>query len=164
MRKQLLELLHFLPQLHVTRLRLLLDALEPALDVIAVCNEQLELQRLEVVIRNTRTGEAIEHDEERVDLTQIPEQCRPGAAHFGHANRRRRDLARLHHVRKRVQAGSGIAAMPTSPLARTPVSASKSMDLPELGSPTIPTSSATTLSCLARSAFAARQAPDAATT
>jgi hypothetical protein len=32
--------------------------------------------------------------------------------------------------------------MPTSPVARAPVNAWKSVDLPELGSPTIPTSSA----------------------
>jgi len=38
--------------------------------------------------------------------------------------------------------GSGIAAMPTSPCAFAPVRASNSIDLPELGSPTIPTSSA----------------------
>src|SRR5262249_1361893 len=39
--------------------------------------------------------------------------------------------------------GSGMAAIPTSPVARAPVSAWKSVDFPELGSPTIPTSSAT---------------------
>ena len=39
--------------------------------------------------------------------------------------------------------GSGIAAMPTSSRAFVPVRASNSIDLPELGSPTIPTSSAT---------------------
>jgi hypothetical protein len=32
--------------------------------------------------------------------------------------------------------------MPTSPVGREPVSAWNSVDLPELGSPTIPTSSA----------------------
>ena len=38
---------------------------------------------------------------------------------------------------------SGIAAIPTSPVARDPVSAWNKVDLPELGSPTIPTSRAT---------------------
>src|SRR5579862_710495 len=38
---------------------------------------------------------------------------------------------------------SGIAAIPTSPCARAPVSAANSIDLPELCSPTIPTSSDT---------------------
>jgi signal peptidase I len=52
---------------------LLLDALEPAFDVIAVRDKQLELQRLEVVVRNTRAGKAVQHHEQRVDLAQIPE-------------------------------------------------------------------------------------------
>ena len=39
---------------------------------------------------------------------------------------------------------SGIPAMPTSPVARIPVSAWNNVDLPDAGKPTIPTSSATT--------------------
>ena len=42
------------PQLRVARLRLLLDALEPAGDVVAVGDEQLELQVLEVAARDRR--------------------------------------------------------------------------------------------------------------
>src|SRR6476620_7840151 len=41
-----------------------------------------------------------------------------------------------------VNRGSGTPAMPTSPVACAPVSAWNSVDLPELGSPTIPTSRA----------------------
>ena len=73
MREQPLERIRFLLQIRVARLRLLRDALEPALDVVAVGDEQLEPQRLEVVVRNVRAGEAVEHDEQRVDLTQVPE-------------------------------------------------------------------------------------------
>ena len=142
MREQLLEELDLLAQLHVTGLRLLRDAFEPLLDVVAVGDEQLELQRLEIVGGNLRAGEAVEHDEQRVDLPKVAEQRRPGPAHLGDADRRRRHLARLDDVRQLLQARIGIAAMPTSPCAFAPVRASNSIDLPELGSPTIPTSSA----------------------
>ena len=101
-------------QLRVARLRLLRDALEPPLDVVAVGDEQLELQRLEVVGRHPRAGEAVEHDEQRVDLPQVAEQRRPGAAHVDDADRGRRDLARVDDVGElRRAAGRGSAAMPT---------------------------------------------------
>ena len=45
---------------------------------------------------------------------------------------------------------SGTAAIPTSPAAREPVSAWNNIDLPELGSPTIPTSSATSAQAIAQ--------------
>ena len=47
-REQRLEARDLLPQLRVTRLRLLARPLEPLLDVVAVGDEQLELQRLQV--------------------------------------------------------------------------------------------------------------------
>ena len=62
----------------------------------------------------------------------------------------------------RARRGSGIAAMPTSPVARAPVRAWNSVDFPELGSPTIPTSSATTTS--SRSASATTRVRDAGAT
>ena len=46
--------------------------------MVAVGDEQLELQRLEVVLRHARAGEAVEDDEQRVDLPQLAEQLRPG--------------------------------------------------------------------------------------
>src|SRR5207302_390295 len=95
-REQAFEIVRLPLQLRVARLRLLPDALEPPLDVIAVGDEQLELQRLQVVVRHPRAGEPVEDDEERVDLTQLAEQLRTGAAHLHHANGGRRDLARLH--------------------------------------------------------------------
>src|SRR5439155_19317558 len=50
-REDVPERLRFGTQLRVARLRLLLDALEPALDVVAVGDEQLELERLELAAR-----------------------------------------------------------------------------------------------------------------
>src|SRR5581483_3256261 len=78
--EEALEVLGLALELRVTRLRLLGDALESPLDVVAVGDEQLELERLQVVVGDTRAREPVEHDEERVDLTQLPEQLRPGAA------------------------------------------------------------------------------------
>jgi hypothetical protein len=48
MHKHLAQLIDLGAQLQVTRLRLLLDALEPPLDVITVGYQQLELEVLEV--------------------------------------------------------------------------------------------------------------------
>jgi len=47
--EHLLQLIELAADLCVARLRLLLDALEPALDMVAVGDEQLELERLEIV-------------------------------------------------------------------------------------------------------------------
>ncbi len=98
MGEQPLQLLRLPLQLRVAGLRLLRNALEAPLDMVAVGDEQLELQRLEVVRRDARAGEAVEHDEQRVDLAQVAEQRRPGAAHLDDTHRGRRHLARLHDV------------------------------------------------------------------
>src|ERR671922_2221348 len=82
-REQAVELLDLAFQLRVAGLRLLGDALEPALDVVAVGDEQLELQRLEIVRGHAGAGEAVEHDEQRVDLAQVPQQ--PWAPSAGEA-------------------------------------------------------------------------------
>src|SRR5262249_46965158 len=74
-------------------LRLLADPLEPALDMIAICDEELELQRLEIVTRRPGTRESVQHDEQSIDLTQISEQRRTCPAHLDDANRRRRHLS-----------------------------------------------------------------------
>src|SRR6478736_642906 len=93
MRKQPFELLRLGPEAHIPRLRLLRHSLEPALDVVAVGDEQLELQRLEVVGGNAGAGEAVEDDEKRVDLSQVAEQRRACPGNVDHAHRRGRDLA-----------------------------------------------------------------------
>ena len=93
-----LELRRFLLQLQLTRLGLFRHAVQPALDVVAIGDEQLEPKCLEIVRRDARAREAVQHDEERVHLTQVAEQLRTGAAHLDDADRRRRDLARPDHL------------------------------------------------------------------
>ena len=53
--------------------------------MVAVGDEQLEAQRLEVVRGHAGAREAVEDDEQRVDLAQVPEQRRPGAGHVDDA-------------------------------------------------------------------------------
>ena len=103
-REHLLQLLDLGADLRVARLRLLLDALEPPLDVVAVGDEQLELERLEIVVRGRRPRRSREHDEQRVDLPEVPEQRGAGAGHVLDADRRRRDLARLDDLGQRAEA------------------------------------------------------------
>ena len=76
MREQPLEVGHLDLEPRVSRLRLLPDAFEAPLDVVAVGDEELELQRLEVVRRNARAREPVEDDKQGVDLAQIAEQLR----------------------------------------------------------------------------------------
>jgi hypothetical protein len=93
-REELGQLLELRSSRGVTRLRLLLDALVPALDVVAVRNEQLEPKRLEVVRRRRALREAVEHREDRVHLAQVPEQLGAGARHIDHPDRGGRRLLR----------------------------------------------------------------------
>ena len=80
MRQDPLELGDLLLQLLLARLGLFGDALEPPLDVIAVGDQQLEPQRLEIVGGIARAGEAVEDNEERVHLAAdsraAPARCR----------------------------------------------------------------------------------------
>ena len=80
----------------VARLRLLRDALVPTLDVIAIRDEQLELERLEVVGGRRVGREAVEHREDRVDLAQVAEERRARARNVDDADRRRRHLPSRH--------------------------------------------------------------------
>jgi hypothetical protein len=100
-----LELGHLLPQLRIPGLRLFRDPLEPPFDVVAVRHEELETKRLEVVGRNARAGETVQHNEECIHLPKVAEQLRAGAAHLYDADRGRRDLSRVHDVGDRRQAG-----------------------------------------------------------
>ena len=150
------QLLDLDAELRVARLRLLLDPLEPPLDVVAVGDEQLEPQVLEIAGRVGAGREAVEDDEQRVDLAQVPEQRRPRAGHVLDADRGRRDLLRAGRPRASASSrSSAICAMPTFVLPYSPppafVSAVKSVVFPAPGRPTIPTSSATRLSCWRRS-------------
>ena len=146
-REHLLQLLELAADLRVTGLRLLLDALEPALDVVAVGDEQLELERLEIVVRRRVRAEAAQHHEQRVDLPEVPELRCARAGHVLDADRRGRDLACLHDLGQRPSRSSAIGAMPTFVFPYSPppvfVSAVKSDVFPLPDGPTMPTSSAT---------------------
>ena len=63
MRENRLERGDLSPQLRVARLRLLGDALEPLYDVIAVCDQQLEPKRRQVVVRIPHAGPGVQDDE-----------------------------------------------------------------------------------------------------
>ena len=88
----------------VAGLRLLLDPLEPTLDVVAVGDEQLELERLEVVVR--RRVRPRSRGARRA--ARRPAEGSRAAPHRPrdvlHAHRRRRDLARLHDLGERARA------------------------------------------------------------
>src|SRR6478735_4191074 len=82
----------------VARLRLLLHPLVATLDVVAVGDEQLELQCLEIVVRRRAVGEAVEHREDGVDLTEVAEKLRSRARNVHDADRCRRHLLRLDEL------------------------------------------------------------------
>src|SRR5207248_6781328 len=73
-REEPLELGRLRLEAGVPRLRLLRDALQPPPHMVAVGDEELKLQRLEVVGGDARAGEAVEDDEERVDLPQVAQK------------------------------------------------------------------------------------------
>ncbi len=79
-----LELLDLAAKLRVARLRLLLDPLEPSLDVVAVGDEQLELERLEIVVgrRQPRRSRAARRAARRPAAgsraARRPSRARPG--------------------------------------------------------------------------------------
>src|SRR5207237_1251781 len=83
------ELLDLLLQLRLTPLRLLRDPLAPALDVVAVGDEQLQLPRLGVVVGPARPRAAVEHPAQPVDRPLAAEPPTAGAAHPRAAHRRR---------------------------------------------------------------------------
>jgi hypothetical protein len=72
--------------------------------VVAVGYEKLEAERLEIVGRNARAGESIEHDEQRIDLAQVAEQLRAGPANLDDTDRCRRHLPSVDSFRNLRQA------------------------------------------------------------
>jgi hypothetical protein len=72
--------------------------------MIAVGDEQLEAQRLQIVGRDARAGETVEHDEQRIDLAEVAEQLRAGPANLDDTDRCRRHLPCADDVRNLRQA------------------------------------------------------------
>ena len=106
-RQHVRELVDLGAQACVARLRLLRHTLEPSLDVIAVGDEQLEAERLEIAVRIRVRPEAAQDDEQRVDLAQVSELRVAAAGDVLHPDRRRRDLARVHDLGQRLEAVVG---------------------------------------------------------
>ena len=94
------QLLDLGANLRVARLRLFGDALEPALDVVAIGDQQLQRERLEVTCGIGVRPEAAQHDEQGVDLPQVAELRLAGAGNVLDPDRRRRDLACVHDLRR----------------------------------------------------------------
>ena len=152
MREQRGERLELGPLAGVTRLRLFRDALVPPLDVIAIGDEQLELERLEVVGR-ARVGEK-PSSTARIASTwrRLPSSAGPvpgtSTTRIAAGVTFRAETSAASRGRR----SSAIAAMPTFGFSVTDayavisaparVSALNSVVLPLFGSPTIPTSSA----------------------
>jgi hypothetical protein len=106
-RQEPVELVGLGAQLGVPRLRLLLHALEAPLHVVAVRDEELERQRLEVRGRIARAAERVEHHQERVDLTEVPEELGTRAGNVHDAHGRRGDLLRVDDLREPEEAAVG---------------------------------------------------------
>jgi hypothetical protein len=116
--------------------------------VLAVGDDQLEPERLEVRWGIRALGEAIEDGEQRVGLPQLARNLR-ATRHVDDADRRRRDLLRADDlcqpieaiVRDHGHAELGFCATSEYAVTCAPawVSALKSVVFPELGRPTMPT-------------------------
>jgi hypothetical protein len=76
----------------------------PPLDVIAVGDEELELQRFEVVVGRRVVGEAVEHGEDCIHLAEVPEELWPGARDVDDADRGGRHLLRMDERGEPVEA------------------------------------------------------------
>jgi hypothetical protein len=90
--EQLLELCGLGAQARVAGFRLLCNAFEAPLHVVAVGDEQLELQVLEVALRIGAWRESVDDGENRVRLAEVAELCGSGARNVDHADRGRRHL------------------------------------------------------------------------
>src|SRR5207244_4946622 len=91
-REQALELRRLGLETGISGLRLLRHAFEPPLDVVAVRDEQLELERLEVIGGNARAGKAVENHQKRIHLAQVPEELRTRSGNVDDADGGRGDL------------------------------------------------------------------------
>ena len=97
--EQPLGQLDLLPLGPVSRLRLLADPLEAPLDVLAVGDDQLEPERLEIGGRIGVLRETVEDREERVGLPELAgDLCTAG--YVDDADRRRSDLLRRRRPRR----------------------------------------------------------------
>ena len=98
-REELLGQLGFLPLRAIPRLRLFTHAVETPVDVLAVGDDQLEAERLEVGAGIGFLGETVEHREERISLAKLAGDLR-AAGHVDDPDRGRCRLPRAHDLSK----------------------------------------------------------------
>ncbi len=90
--EQRAQVLRLLLQRGIARLGLLLDSFQPALDVLVVGDEELQLERLEIAGRVRVLAPAVQDGEQRVDLAETAEKLTAGARHVDDPHGGRRDL------------------------------------------------------------------------
>ena len=141
-----LQLGDLLAQLRVARLGLLADALEAALDVVAVGDQQLQLEPLEIAVRIGDRREAV-HDLEQARPPGAGSRAAAGRCpgRRSRAPRRASPSPPRRPSASWPSRSSAIGAMPTCSLPKsgpTParVSTLKSVVFPAAGRPTIPAS------------------------
>ena len=93
MREHRLEQHGFLPRRRVSRLRVLAHLLQAALDVVAIGDDHLQLQRLEIACGIGVHGEAVDDGQERVGLPQSARNVDFRRRNVDHADGSRGDLA-----------------------------------------------------------------------
>ena len=103
MREQRLERRGLRPQPRITRLRLRTDALEPCFHVVAVRDQQLQLELLEVAGGIGSGREAVGDAQEGVDAAEVAEQRSAGPRNVLHPDRGGRELRRALDPRDRVE-------------------------------------------------------------
>ena len=101
-REQSLRELSLLALRPIAGLRLLAHALEPAIHVLAVGDDQLEPKRLEISRRVGVLGEAVQHREQRIGLPKLARNLR-AAGHIDDADCSRRHLLRADDLRQTLE-------------------------------------------------------------
>ena len=100
MREHRLEQRGFLPRRRVSRLRVLAHLLQPALDVVAIGDDHLQLQGLEIARGIGVLREPVDDGQQRVGLPEPAGNVDLRRGHVDDADRRRRDLARPDELRE----------------------------------------------------------------
>ena len=101
-REQSLRQLSLLALRSIAGLRLLAHALEPPIDVLAVGDDQLEPKRLEIACRVGFLGEAVQHREQCIGLTELARNLR-ATGNIDDAYCSRRHLLRADDLRQALE-------------------------------------------------------------
>ena len=147
--EQLLEVLHLGPKRRIARLRLFRDTLEPPLDMLAVGDEELELDRLQIPLGIGVRAQPFSTARTASTSRMPPRSCRPVPGTSTTRTAAGVTLREPTTAATCPSLSSAIGAMPTFGLSATVayavisapafVSALKSVVFPEFASPTMPT-------------------------